>query len=209
MNSSLYIETGMAPRPHQNDLISIFHSTCSDILDSIAHFRTKSAKVRSDPWLNETTLTQSCIQAEHRYRKDKLHVSQQIQRESLTKEAKSVNLSNIISTSSNNPRVLFSKIQSVISPFGSTLINVVVSTCERFLHHFVDKVAAVRMGIDSNAHDPDTFLLDPLLFFSRGSRFNCFWICPCCHFLKWSRGWDSLTVPSTWCQLNCWNRSLI
>ncbi|KAK7925857.1 hypothetical protein WMY93_008167 [Mugilogobius chulae] len=153
---------GLGAVPCPNDIVSLFHSTCSDILDSIAPFRRKSSKSKSkpDPWLNEHTraLRQCCRKAERRYNKDKLQVSLEILRESLSnyqtavREAKCQYLSNIVTNSSNNPRVLFNTIQSVINPPGSVLKNVTNSTCEMFLKYFVEKVALVKTNIIMNAN---------------------------------------------------------
>ncbi|KAJ0033693.1 hypothetical protein NQD34_000800 [Periophthalmus magnuspinnatus] len=49
-------------------LLSSFYKTCSGILDTIAPFKHRSTKPRTDPWLNDTTraLRQRCRQAERR-----------------------------------------------------------------------------------------------------------------------------------------------
>lgn len=133
-------EAGVDPFPCPDDIVSSFHSICSDIMDNIAPYRFRSCKSKQDPWLKEHTraLRQSCRKAERRHNKDKLQVSLEILRESLlnyqkaVREAKCQYLSNVVSTSSNNPRVLFNTIQSVINPPGSALKNVSNSTCDMF-----------------------------------------------------------------------------
>lgn len=90
-------------------------------------------------------LTQSvkrCRQAERKWKKDKLHVSLGILRDSLTeyqnavKAAKCQYLSNVISTSSYRPRALFNTIQSQFS-------------------YFVDKVASVKQSIKNMSNTFD------------------------------------------------------
>ena len=101
-----------------------------------------------DPWLNDTTraIRQRCRQAERRL-KDKLHVSLEMLRDCLTdyqravREAKSQYLSNITSSSSHCPKVLFDTINTVINP---CTYPCTIATCENFLKFFVDKVDSVR-----------------------------------------------------------------
>ncbi len=79
-----------------------------------------------DPWLNDTThaIRQRCRQAERRWKEDmhELHVSLEMLRDCLAdyqravREAKSQYLSNIISSSSHCPRVLFDTINAVVNP---------------------------------------------------------------------------------------------
>lgn len=105
--------TDVAPPTCPDNFISSFYSTCSNILDTVAPFRNKTTRIKPEPWLNDTTreLRQCCRQADRRYKKDRLQVSLQILRENLdiyqkaVQEAKRQYLSNIISTSSNNPKV--------------------------------------------------------------------------------------------------------
>ncbi|XP_041816954.1 uncharacterized protein LOC121623656 [Chelmon rostratus] len=67
----------------------------------------------------------------------------------------------IISTNGHCPRVLFSTINSVVSPHSRPLSDATVSTCEDFLRFFVDKVMSVR-ALSSGSIRPDqTSLLQP------------------------------------------------
>lgn len=151
-DSQFFTLNGLVSPLCPDDILSSFHSTCSGILDSIAPFRHKSAKPRTDPWLNDTTraIRQHCRQAERRWKKDKLHVSLEMLRNCLAdyqravREAKSKYLSDIISRSSHCPRVLFNTINSVINPYTSAVTDVSTATCENVLCFFVDKVDSVR-----------------------------------------------------------------
>lgn len=135
-----------------NELLSSFSERSTAILDSIAPFKRRSTKPKADPWLNDTTRTlrQQCRQAERRWKKDKLHVSLQILRDSLAqyqravKEAKSRYLSDIISSNGHCPRVLFNTINSVICANTTSLVEASAPMCEKFLHYFVNKVVSVR-----------------------------------------------------------------
>ncbi len=60
------------------------------------------------------------------------------------KEAKCQYLSNIITRNSHQPRVLFNTINTVLNPCSTVLADASISTCESFLHFFVDKVTTVR-----------------------------------------------------------------
>ena len=52
-NSQLFDDCGLAPPLCPDSLLSTFHSTCSAILDSVAPFRLRTSKTKSDPWLND------------------------------------------------------------------------------------------------------------------------------------------------------------
>lgn len=142
-DSQFFALNGMVSPICPDNILSFFHSTCSGILDTIAPFRHKLAKPTTDPWINDNTRTirQRCRQAERRWKKDKLDVSLDILR-----EAKSQYLSDIISSSSHCPRVLFNTINYFVNPPISALANVSTITCENFLHFFVDKVDSVRQS---------------------------------------------------------------
>lgn len=111
-------------------------------------------------------IQQRCRQAERRWKKDRLHISLEILRDSLAqyqkavKEAKSQYLSDIISTNGHCPHVLFSTINSVVSPHNNPLSDATVSTCEDFLRFFVDKVMSVR-ALSSSSISPDQSATTP------------------------------------------------
>ena len=111
-------DRGLVPPFCPDSLLSTFHSTCSEILESVAPFRRKSTKTKTDPWLSDHTclLRQQCRQAGWQWKKDRLHVSLGWLRDSLAayqralKEAKSKYLSSTIANSSHHPRLLFNTI---------------------------------------------------------------------------------------------------
>ena len=59
------------------ELSSWFHSTCQTVLDTVAPFKFRQPKTKSEPWLNDTThaVRRECRRAERKRKKDKLQVS--------------------------------------------------------------------------------------------------------------------------------------
>ena len=53
---------------------------CTGLLNTIASLQQTHARAKQDPWLNDTTRTarRECRKAEHRWQKDKLHVTLQL-----------------------------------------------------------------------------------------------------------------------------------
>ncbi|KAM9313572.1 uncharacterized protein KZ484_025051 [Pholidichthys leucotaenia] len=157
-DSQFFALNGLVSPSHPDKILSSFHTTCSGIWDSIAPFPLKSAKLKTDPWLNDTTraIRQRVRQAERRWKKDKLHVSLGIFRVCLAdyqrtvQKAKFQYLSDIISSSSHCPRVLFNTINSFINPHTLTVTDDSSTTCETFLHFFADKVDSVRRVINNS-----------------------------------------------------------
>lgn len=96
-------------------LFNMFNSLCTSVLDTIASFRPKQYKDRYEPWLNKNTrhLRQVCRRAEQRWKKDKLQLSYEIMRESLSvyqtavKTARSKYFSMQITKHSSCSRALF------------------------------------------------------------------------------------------------------
>ncbi|KAK7889258.1 hypothetical protein WMY93_024818 [Mugilogobius chulae] len=75
-----------------DELIQTFDSSCTSVLDCVAPFKAWSPKTVSEPWLNDHTraLRRESRRAERRWKKDRLHVSLGILRESLRKYQKAV-----------------------------------------------------------------------------------------------------------------------
>ncbi len=138
-----------------DELLNSFLIICSEILDNVAPFKMRCHKVKNQPWLNEVTrnMRRICRQAERKWIKDKLQVSYDIFRESLSnyqkavKAARSSYFSRIISHNSNNPKVLFSIIDKVLSPTINFFPTTSKGLCESFLKHFIDKVNSIRSDI--------------------------------------------------------------
>ena len=144
--------------PDIDALITNFNSKCTSILDSIAPFKVRIPKRNTQPWLNEHTrsLRRECRRAERSWRANKLPSALislkelMIRYQSTVKLAKSNYYSNIISENSNNPRVLFKIINSVISPPAITHID---PAPEDFLSFFINKIETIRLQIPSSSAD--------------------------------------------------------
>lgn len=66
------------------------------------------------------------------------------------KEAKCQFLSNIVSSNSHHPRILFNTTDSVVNPCTSFVAGAAVRICENFLYFLTDKVATIRQPAPSN-----------------------------------------------------------
>lgn len=69
------------------ELLSSFNSACTGILDTIAPLKVRRTKSKSEPWLNDSTraLQQVCRREERKWKNNKLQVSYDIFRGSLSK----------------------------------------------------------------------------------------------------------------------------
>lgn len=74
------------------DELSRFNSTCSNVLNAVAPLRTFQSKARSEPWIDDSirSLRRCCRRAERKWKKDRLHVSFEILKDSLFKYQKAV-----------------------------------------------------------------------------------------------------------------------
>ena len=77
------------------------------------------------------------------------------------KNARSVYFSNLITTHSNNPRIMFQAIQSVINPSPSQQIEATPEKCEEFLQHFLGKIEGIRQQLSSGPSVPGECPLPP------------------------------------------------
>ena len=152
-----------------NVLVTAFNSKVKTALDSLAPIHLKRVKEKSKaPWINSDLNEQkkACRRAERRWRKTKLHVHLDIFKEQLstlnkaTKKAREDYFSNLIATNANNPRVLFSTIDTLLNPARRTDDSLLSpSKCEEFATHFKDKITNIRAEI-SHAM-PDRHLIVP------------------------------------------------
>uniref|UniRef100_A0A3Q3R0V1 Reverse transcriptase domain-containing protein n=1 Tax=Monopterus albus TaxID=43700 RepID=A0A3Q3R0V1_MONAL len=135
--------------------LGLFDSTCLTIMESIAPLVKRRSRNSVDPWLNDTTraLRRRCRQAEQKWKKDGLHVSLTMLRDSLlsyqkaVKDSKSQYLSNTILNNSHHPKVLFNTINAVINPQATLATEGSVVNCNLFQRYFIDKVLNIRRNI--------------------------------------------------------------
>ncbi len=66
--------------------LNFFNSNCSNILNVVAPLKVKKLNLNSKPWLDDTTcsLRQICRSAERKWNKDRLQVSYEILKDSLS-----------------------------------------------------------------------------------------------------------------------------
>ena len=148
------ILTTTDPPPCADELLSIFNSSCSAILDSIAPFKLKLPKLISQPWLDDTTrsLRRACRTAERKWKKDHLTVSFQIFKNSLAtfqtaaKAARVIHFSNIISEHVHRPKILFSTLNSIINPQAPSQVEPSTDICTTFMKCFIDKINHIRQS---------------------------------------------------------------
>nr|XP_061839065.1 uncharacterized protein LOC133621161 isoform X1 [Nerophis lumbriciformis]XP_061839075.1 uncharacterized protein LOC133621161 isoform X1 [Nerophis lumbriciformis] len=158
------------------ELVSGFNSICSQTLDTIAPFKCRRAKATPQPWLNDVTRAarRVCRRAERKWKKDRLHVSFAIFKESLfsfqmtVKAEMNIYLSQIISSNCNNPRVLFKTINTVIDAPKSAGFDASFEFCENCLHFFTDKIVSTRASLSQPSYDPSV----PLHFSSVFHQFE-------------------------------------
>lgn len=130
-----------------DDLIVLFNSCFSEILDLVASLKYKHPNFKSKVRLDDHTrsLRQSCRRAERRWKKDCLTVSFQIFKAALSsfeaaaKEASARYFSDIINRHSNRPKILFNTINSIINPPFSTALITNSDISENFLHFFTKR----------------------------------------------------------------------
>lgn len=126
------------PHLSTEELCSLFNTTCSTIMDSIAPLKLKKPKPKGSPWLNDTAraLRRDCRKAERKWQNNKLQISFEILRDNLVNDQEAVKtarvkyFSDLISNNSHNLNVRFSTINSVICPTPSTCLDVSSAKCK-------------------------------------------------------------------------------
>ncbi|XP_041802630.1 uncharacterized protein LOC121613344 [Chelmon rostratus] len=144
------------------ELTTLFNSTCSNILNSIAPLRISRPKAHHEPWITDSVraLRRSCRCAERRWKKDRLQVSFEILWDCLLEYqraanvAKSSYISNPVSTNIRKPNVLFSVLNSIVTPQDAACVVPTSTLCNDFLSFFTDKITALRSVPVSTDPDP-------------------------------------------------------
>lgn len=104
--------------------LGLLNSSWLNALNETAPLKPYKPKPKYEPWLNEDIrqLRQACRKAERKWKKDKLHISLQLLKASLStyqnavKAAKAMYFSDMILANHTRPKVLFSVINSVLNP---------------------------------------------------------------------------------------------
>ncbi len=129
-----------------------FSNTCLSIVINIAPLKMKRSTKKSAPWFNDSirSLRRNCRWAERKWHKDRLQMSYDILRESLSvfqkavKSAKLKFLSEIVSKNHHRPKVLFSTIDAVLNHVVDVFPDVSDLLRENFLSFFVEKTTRSR-----------------------------------------------------------------
>lgn len=143
-----------------NEHLSIFNNNCLNILNYIAQLKAKKRKHNSAFWHNDTTrsLRQACRKAERKWKKDKLQVSYEILRDSLSafqraaKAAKCKHFSELITQNSYKPNILFSAIETALHPNVNLFPEVSVTLCENFAVYFTDKISEITAALSLSSY---------------------------------------------------------
>lgn len=93
----------------------MFNSICENVLDTVAPLKPQNFKPRTEPWRDDTicSLRQICRRAERKCKRDKLQVSFEMLRDSLSqyqkslKVAKSRYFTEIINKNCHRPKIIF------------------------------------------------------------------------------------------------------
>ncbi|KAK0148956.1 hypothetical protein N1851_010640 [Merluccius polli] len=137
-----------------DDLVNNFNNKLKTTIDAIAPAKLKKIKPRQKPpWRtgDVINLKKNCRKAELQWRKTKLHVHYDIFKEHLTiinkeiRNTRQAHFSKLISKNHNNPRMLFSTIDSLINPVPKSHSFITsTSKCEEFAAFFRDKITKIR-----------------------------------------------------------------
>lgn len=146
------------------ELSTWFYSVCQTVLDSLAPFKLRQVKAKSEPWQNEDTSAarRKCRRAERKWKKDQLQVSYQILQnywnsyQKTVKDAKRKHFAAIIQANCRKPHVLFKTIDIILHVPQTVGVESSQEICENFLHFFIDKVLSVKAQISQSVLVPST-----------------------------------------------------
>ncbi len=124
-----------------DDYLSLLNSAWLDVMNVTAPLKPLKHKPKSELWHTAETqlLRQTCRKAEHKWKKDNLHISLQLFKDSYqraAKSAKAIYFSNLILYNQSRPKVLFSVINTVVNPPVNTMSVASVALCESFSRFF-------------------------------------------------------------------------
>lgn len=97
-------------------------------------------------------LKQACRKAECSLKRDKLHISYEMLNDTLSRYRHTVKAakSDLISRTAHCPKVLFSKINTVLNLTIAPLTDSTSNTCKEFLNFFLRKIKLIREDIVSS-----------------------------------------------------------
>ncbi len=160
-NSSSFVNVIECPSPSlgPDELLILFNSVFSNILDVVAPYKVRKPKLNPTPWFNNYTcaLRQECRKAERKWRKDKLQVSLQFMRQyfsdyqTAVRTARQNYFSKVIAQNYNAPAALFSTINRLLNPAGCSNLTPSLEVCEMFQTFFVEKVENIRTSLPTSS----------------------------------------------------------
>ena len=173
------------PAGNANDFADQLHSTVTSILDKYIPIQTKTVTKRSPtPWINQEILNakKSRNNLERQWRKSRMQSDKTrfcLQRRAVIKlinSAKSLHLTNIISSNISNPRNIWRCLNSILHRTHSLILpehSNLSELCSKFLNFFTDKITHIRstFPVDSEPH-PAEFPPTP-----PQSMLDCFNLC--------------------------------
>ena len=167
------------------NLVEFFNTKVKATLDHLAPLRLKRVPdKKKDPWItpNIIILKKACRKAERTWKKSKLHIHLEIFKEKLsvlhseTKKSRQNHFANLLLSNKDNPRFLFSTIDTLINPAPKTDYTLFSPTkCEEFADFFHNKIMNIRLDITQSmpkncittphpppSHEMNTFSLPSL-----------------------------------------------
>ena len=139
------------------NLVEFFNTKAKSTLDQLAPLRLKRVlDKKKDPWItpNIIILKKACRKAERTWKKSKLHIHLEIFKEKLsvlhseTKKSRQNHFADLLLSNKDNPRFLFSTIDTLINPAPKTDYTLFSPTkCEEFADFFHNKIMNIRLDI--------------------------------------------------------------
>ena len=185
-------EKGNTP-PHNSSnthsLVTTFSTKVKTLLDELAPLRTKRIPdKKKEPWINTdiTQLKQACRKAERTWKKTNLHIhldilkNQLFSLNSVIKRAREKYFADFLTCNKNNPRVLFSTIDSLLNPAQKTDLNLPSpSKSEEFALYFHNKIANIRSDISRSLPKgcpatPSAYPVGPVGYPHLTNQMTCF-----------------------------------
>jgi len=153
-------------------LTSSFYSTCINILDCVAPFKTLRPKAKKEPWLTDISrsIRRECRRAERKWKKDKLQVSFDILKETWLKYQKTVKsektkyFSDIVLRNRGKPHILFNTINTALNKKQPVELDTSSVSSEQCLQYFVSKISNIRAQITPPSFDPSVSVTCPVSF---------------------------------------------
>uniref|UniRef100_A0A8C2KHR2 Reverse transcriptase domain-containing protein n=1 Tax=Cyprinus carpio TaxID=7962 RepID=A0A8C2KHR2_CYPCA len=132
-----------------------------DVLDLVAPVTSSKLKPRSEPWIDENirSLRPFCRRVEFKWKKDRLQISFEILKDSLSKFQKAVRAAKsryfaaIIDKNYHRPKTLFTIFNTVVNPTVCEYPDASKTMFDDFLRYFINKISDIMLGISPPAFD--------------------------------------------------------